>query len=1005
MTLRTHLRRATLALAGGGGLVALGLLLGPVGSASAAPVGIDLYAENGTTDLPGSGGTGLPVLGYCTTDPCVVTAPGGPVIRVAVGSDVTITLHNGLADESTSLYVGGQAMVPDTTAVAAGGTRAYTFTATRPGTYLYEAGITAGSQHQVARGLYGALVVEPETAGQAYDGSTAFDSESLLVLSEVDPKLNTSATPATFDMRAFAPKWTLVNGKPGPGTAPVTVGSGTSVLLRYVNAGTMYHSMAVLGADQRIVAYDGSQLVNGTTDISRRYVAETFGPGQTADAIVTVPTTAAERRLAVYDAGLTLHNTNAPGTAGMLALLKVTGTGTGTDVTGPATKGVAWANDALAATVDASALPGASVGGAEYFVDAVGAGGTGTALVAKDGTFDGTTEAVAPSATDADALRSLLATGQHVVYVHGLSGGAWGPFSSVLVTGSDAVGPTTSGVTVAPDHTNGSAALALTATGDDSASGNSVITAFDWAIDGGSATTADIADGTPVTGLETTIPTSALTGLTEGPHTVAVRSRDAGGNWSATAATAGFVVDRTAPVVTIPPDAVTPNPNNGNLPVNGTNAAVRVSATIDDTVSGIVKARATLDTGTTVIPMEASDGAFNEPSEEVYLDIPLATVKQLSEGDHQIHISGLDAAGNWSEVRDATLTVDRTGPVVSGLSLSPNPTNGATEVSLTGTATDPAGVGRVEWFIGADPGTGQASAATVHPDGTFSATITVTSAMDLGDYTVVVRALDTIGNRSAANATTVLHLTPLLWFSTSGNDNPPGVGGSADDADVYHYTGARFGRTVDAGNSPYGLPSGGRPGNVNVDGFSRVDADHFYVSFNGSATVAGIQVQVQDEDVLYWNAGHWELWFDGSAHGLGGGNNNTGFDLDAISVVGTTLYFSTDNNANPMSPGSTTGDDADIYSWNGATYARVVDATAVAGFSTSAGGTANVDGFVWRSATDWLMSFSADTSITGLGAVQDEDVIRLTGSTWSTYFDGTPYLTSNSQDVDAFDIP
>ena len=40
-------------------------------------------------------------------------------------------------------------------------------------------------------GLYGALVVRPATAGQAYDdAATAFDDEAVLVLSEIDPALN-----------------------------------------------------------------------------------------------------------------------------------------------------------------------------------------------------------------------------------------------------------------------------------------------------------------------------------------------------------------------------------------------------------------------------------------------------------------------------------------------------------------------------------------------------------------------------------------------------------------------------------------------------------------------------------------------------------------------------------------------------------------------------------------------------------------------------------------------
>ena len=45
------------------------------------------------------------------------------------------------------------------------GDRDYTFTASRPGTFLYEAGPTPSGKQQVAMGLAGAIVVLPSTAG------------------------------------------------------------------------------------------------------------------------------------------------------------------------------------------------------------------------------------------------------------------------------------------------------------------------------------------------------------------------------------------------------------------------------------------------------------------------------------------------------------------------------------------------------------------------------------------------------------------------------------------------------------------------------------------------------------------------------------------------------------------------------------------------------------------------------------------------------------------------
>jgi hypothetical protein len=227
--------------------------------------------------------------------------------------------------------------------------------------------------------------------------------------------------------------------------------------------------------------------------------------------------------------------------------------------------------------------------------------------------------------------------------------------------------------------------------------------------------------------------------------------------------------------------------------------------------------------------------------------------------------------------------------------------------------------------------------------------------------------------------------TPLD-FSTSGNSLPPGVGGTADDADIYRWNGTAFSRAISA-TADLGLPNG-----ANVDGFDRVDDTHFYLSFNGNVTVPGLG-GVADEDVVYYNAGTWSLFFDGSVAGVG----NT--DLDAISVVGGTLYFSTDNTAVPTGVAGA-GDSADIYSWDGSSFARVYDASAL-GWST-----ANVDGFVRVDATHFYASYSVNTTVPGLGTVQDEDVVFYNDGTWSVYFDGTAKgLTSNAQDVDAFDLP
>lgn len=243
---------------------------------------------------------------------------------------------------------------------------------------------------------------------------------------------------------------------------------------------------------------------------------------------------------------------------------------------------------------------------------------------------------------------------------------------------------------------------------------------------------------------------------------------------------------------------------------------------------------------------------------------------------------------------------------------------------------------------------------------------------------------------------------PTFQFSVAGTGTIPGVSGTADASDIHQYDGSTnsYSRLVNLQQTPRpGLPNG-----VNVDGLAVVDATHYYASFSDtSVTLPGLGT-VQDEDVVYYDNGTWSVFFDGTAHGLTTGNFFTAnnYDVDAISVKNNVLYFSTVGDVNPPGVGGT-ADDADVYSWNGSTYARVFDAS-THGVPSSA----DVDGMVFDSPTHAWFSFVADVTITGAGGLtaQDEDVLEYTNGTWSVWFDGTAHgLTSNGLDVDAFSIP
>jgi len=84
---------------------------------------------------------------------------------------------------------------------------------------------------------------------------------------------------------------------------------------------------------------------------------------------------------------------------------------------------------ALTATIDDSATGNSIIVGAEYFVDTVGADGTGTPMSASDGTFDSSTEGVT-----ADIDVSGWALGDYTLYVHGKDAkDNWGSLGSVVL--------------------------------------------------------------------------------------------------------------------------------------------------------------------------------------------------------------------------------------------------------------------------------------------------------------------------------------------------------------------------------------------------------------------------------------------------------------------------------------------------------------------------------------------------------------------------------------------
>ena len=748
-------------------------------SAHAATVTQSLCAKAGSTTLPG--GATLPVYGYVANCADAVTKPGGPVITANAGDTVEVTLTNNLGPgKQSAVLFDGQAMAPDLTGIANGGTTTYSFTASQPGTYLYEAGLLPNTQYQTALGLYGVLVVNPGAPGQAYDdAATAYEVATPVVLGEIDPALNNTGDPSAFDLRNYRPRYWTINGvafdSANPDANEVVVAAGDRVLLRYANAGLLPHSMGVLNGEQTILSSDGGRL-----NVSPRVVANSLAPGETADALVDVPgDSPAGTRIAVMDTTSNQHNANqgvvtAQGRnydfGGMMFFLRISGTGGGTG--GPATSNTtASPNPAASGPVSITATVDPSATGAEYFIDATGADGAGEAMTVAAGTATG-------SIPDADALSG----GPHTIYVHATDGSTWGAFDFETLQ-VDKTGPSVYSLSVTPQPSNGTIDVVLKGTADETAAGGSNVAGASYQIDTGPwVGMAVTPEASKVAQVSATIPAATINALTPGTHLVSVVAEDSLGNSTAMAGTVTLTVDKAGPVAS--GLTATPNPTNGKIGVSSSNLSVRVSGVLTDDFSAVKAGEGFIDTvgaNGSGFPLFPSDGVFNASPETGYADIPLTTINQLTEGNHTIFLHGKDAAGNWGTTTSIVVRVDRTAPSVTSVSASPNPTNTTTGTNtvfvLTASATD-TGAGATnlvgaEWFEGTDPGVGQATAITSPSDLVWNSTtegITVTvpfyaQGWALGNHTVSVRFKDAAGNWSAASSTTVTIVYPNPIFS------------------------------------------------------------------------------------------------------------------------------------------------------------------------------------------------------------------------------------------------
>ncbi len=187
------------------------------------------------------------------------------------------------------------------------------------------------------------------------------------------------------------------------------------------------------------------------------------------------------------------------------------------------------------------------------------------------------------------------------------------------------------------------------------------ISSLSIVLDGGSAIT-NTSSGVTVTSITNGYSVSYIpqTALSDGSHTITVNIQDNDGN-AATAVSRSFKVD------TVPPTLSISAPANATTYTNVETVSI-VGATNDATSSPV----AIMVNGTTVT-VDAS-GNFGK------------TVV-LSAGSNTITVIATDAAGKTTTLT-RTVILDQTAPVISAITISPNPVNVSNSYMISITVSD-----------------------------------------------------------------------------------------------------------------------------------------------------------------------------------------------------------------------------------------------------------------------------------------------------------------------------
>lgn len=226
--------------------------------AQAAARNFSLTIGADTLTITGNGGTTLNIVGYA--DGAALPSVPGPMLTVNEGDSITVTVNN--AHTANHNFVINN-VTTDSTVIAPGATKVYTFTAPTAGTYLYSDTLNNNVNREM--GLYGAFIVRPaDNSNTVWSGGPAYSFERTWVLSEMDKTRwnDVAASGGTVDTSIYKPNYFMMNGLGGfdammDSSTMIHGMVGETALVRIVNTGQFSDSLHFHGNHFQVVSING----------------------------------------------------------------------------------------------------------------------------------------------------------------------------------------------------------------------------------------------------------------------------------------------------------------------------------------------------------------------------------------------------------------------------------------------------------------------------------------------------------------------------------------------------------------------------------------------------------------------------------------------------------------------------------------------------------------------------------------------------------------------------